>query len=117
MWSPCIRYLPPPEMLGSHPLKSVPLLEACLLSLWQGCSVSLPTWGKRLWVAGGFVTTPGPSLSLSAMVRCFLVVTEGQGTQLVHSTALQEITRLSRRAGKAGEPFAICPSLRKCLIL
>lgn len=98
MWSPCITYLRPPEMLGSHPLKSVPLPEACLLSLRQGRSASLPTWGKRPWVAGGFVTTPGPSLLLSAMVRCFLVVTAGQGTQLVHSTALQEITRLSRKS-------------------
>lgn len=117
VWSPCTRHLPPPEMLGSPPLKSVPLLEACLLSLQQGRSASLPAWGRRPWVAGGFVTTPGPSLSLSAVVRCFLVVTVGQGAWLVHPTALQEITRLSRRAVKTGGTPAICPSLRKCLIL
>lgn len=102
---PLQRHLPPPEMLGSPPLKSVPLPEACLPSLQQGRSASLPTWGRRPWVAGGFVTTPGPSLSLSAVVRCFLVVTVGQGAQLVHPTALQEITRLSRRAEKQGEPL------------
>lgn len=52
VWFPCTRHLPPPEMLGL-PLKSVPLLEACLLSLWQGCLASLLMWGRRPWSGWG----------------------------------------------------------------
>lgn len=73
--------------------------------------------GKEAMGGWGVCNHSQPIIVMSAMFRCLLEVTAGQGTQLVHSTALQEITRLSRRAEKAGEFLAICPSLRKCLIL
>lgn len=107
MWSSCSLHLPPPEMLGSRPLKSVPLLEACLLSLRQGRTGSSQMMGRRLRLGRDRPGTCVRCRPISVTARAGQVLPSGlcwAGAQLVQSTALQEVTRPSRRAESRATP-------------